>query len=37
LGDVPEQTAIVDDLIASGENLTAPDAVLIETVFASDQ
>jgi hypothetical protein len=36
LGDVPEQTALVNTLISSGENLIAPDAVLIETVFVID-
>jgi predicted nucleic-acid-binding protein len=37
LGDVPGQTALVNDLIASGENFTAPDAVLIETVFVLEK
>jgi predicted nucleic-acid-binding protein len=37
LGDVPEQTALMDDLIASGKHFTAADAVLIETVFVLEK
>jgi predicted nucleic-acid-binding protein len=37
LGDVPEQTVIMNALISSGKNLTAPDAVLIETVFVLEK
>jgi predicted nucleic-acid-binding protein len=37
LGDVPEQTAVMNDLISSGINLTAPDAVLIEMVFVLEK
>ena len=37
LGDVPAQTAVMNELIASGRNFTAPDAVLIETVFVLEK
>jgi predicted nucleic-acid-binding protein len=37
LDDVPEQTSVINDLIISGENLTAPDAVMIETVFVLEK
>jgi predicted nucleic-acid-binding protein len=37
LGDVPAQTALMNDLIASGKNFTAADVVLIETVFVLEK
>jgi predicted nucleic-acid-binding protein len=37
LGDVPEQTVLMNDLIASGKSLTAADAVLIETIFVLEK
>ena len=37
LGDVPEQTAIISDIINSGENLTVADAALIEMVFVLEK
>jgi predicted nucleic-acid-binding protein len=37
LGDIPEQTALVADLINSGESFTVADAALIETVFVLEK
>jgi predicted nucleic-acid-binding protein len=37
LGDIPEQAALMNDLISSGKNFTVPDAVLIETVFVLEK
>jgi predicted nucleic-acid-binding protein len=37
LGDVPGQTALMNDLINSGKSLTASDAVLIEMVFVLEK
>jgi len=37
LGDVPEQTAIISDIINSGENLTVADVALIEMVFVLEK
>jgi predicted nucleic-acid-binding protein len=37
LDDVPEQTAIISDIINSGENLTVADAALIEMVFVLEK
>jgi predicted nucleic-acid-binding protein len=37
LGDVPTQTAIMNNLISSGKTFIAFDAVLIETVFVLEK
>jgi predicted nucleic-acid-binding protein len=37
LDDVPEQTALMNDLIGSEKNFTVPDAVIIETVFVLEK
>ena len=37
LGDVPEQAALVTDLVNSGENIIVEDAALIETVFVLEK
>ena len=37
LGDIPEQTALVTDLINSGKDVAVADAVLIETVFVLEK
>jgi len=37
LGDVPEQTALITNLINSDENFAVADAVLIETVFVLEK
>ena len=37
LGDIPEQTALVADLISSGKDIAVADAALIETVFVLEK
>jgi uncharacterized protein len=37
LGDVPDQTAIISNIINSEENLTVADAALIEMVFVLEK
>lgn len=37
LGDLPEQAAAVDRLLASGERFAVDDAALIETVFVLER
>ena len=37
LSDMPEQTALVTDLINSGKNVTVADAAIIETVFVLEK
>jgi len=37
LGDVPEQTALITNLINSDDSFTVADAVLIETVFVLEK
>ena len=37
LGDLPEQTALVNALVTSGEDIAVADAALIETVFVLEK